>query len=262
MEFGKRLLPQVVDHHARTDPGRIYASIPRSTTDLKQGFQDVTMVSLAAMVNRIARWLEQSIGVGGLDTLAYIGPADIRYAVVFLGAVKAGYKALFISPRNQPSQNESMLRRSGCKAFFYAQEMAVVATSLGQAVPDLVVMSIPALSELLDTPLDTEHYAYDKTFEQARDEPCLVLHSSGSTGDPKLVTMTHGTFSVTDNDRNMPVPEGRAMQNAAQFNFEGGAKFYSCFPPYHVSTCEPAALCERRESTNTGFAVGRSPCLH
>jgi len=54
------------------------------------------------------------------------------------------------------------------------------------------------------------------------------------TGSPKLVTMTHGTFSVTDNDRNMPVPEGRRAQNAAQFNFEDGGRFFSCFPPYHV----------------------------
>lgn len=55
------------------------------------------------------------------------------------------------------------------------------------------------------------------------------------SGDPKLITMTHGTFSCTDNDRNMPVPDGRSAQNAAQFNFQQGGKFYSCFPPYHVS---------------------------
>lgn len=46
--------------------------------------------------------------------------------------------------------------------------------------------------------------------------------------------MTHGTFSVTDNDRFMPTPQGRKPQNGAQFNFEGGGRFYSCFPPYHV----------------------------
>lgn len=63
-------------------------------------------------------------------------------------------------------------------------------------------------------------------------------------GEPKLVAMTHGTFSCTDNDRYIPVPEGRSPQNAAQFNFEGDGKFYSCFLPYHVSqTAVSVCIC-------------------
>lgn len=93
MAYGRRLLPQVVDHHARTDPSRVYASMPKSATDLSHGFQDVTMAKLAAMVNRLAHWLVDVLGVGSLDAIAYIGPADIRYSVMFLAAVKAGYKA-------------------------------------------------------------------------------------------------------------------------------------------------------------------------
>lgn len=93
VEFGKRLLPQVVDHYAQTEPGRVYASIPKSTTDLSDGFQDITMAKLASIVDRLAWWLESTIGVGTLNTIAYIGPADVRYAVMFLAAVKCRYKA-------------------------------------------------------------------------------------------------------------------------------------------------------------------------
>jgi acyl-coenzyme A synthetase/AMP-(fatty) acid ligase len=143
-------------------------------------------------------------------------------------------QTLFISPRNQLAQNERMLKRSNCKALFFAGEMLPIAEALKNADPDMIYQSIATLAELLETPSATPHYPYDKTFDEAENEPCLILHSSGSTGDPKLVTMTHGTFAVTDNDRNMPVPEGRKPQNAAQFNFEGGGRFYSCFPPYHV----------------------------
>lgn len=96
-----------------------------------------------------------------------------------------------------------------------------------------------------------QSFAYSKTFAEAQKDPIIVFHSSGSTGktpaftvydllilvgNPKLVTMTHGTFSVTDNDRYMPTPEGRKPQNGAQFNFEVGGRFISCFPPYHVSS--------------------------
>lgn len=98
-EFGKRLLPEVVDHYARTTPGRVYASIPRSTTDLDHGFLDVTMSKLAAVVNHLSYWVKDAIGVGTLDAIAYLGPPDIRYAAIFLAGVKCGYKesnSLFI----------------------------------------------------------------------------------------------------------------------------------------------------------------------
>ncbi|ROW14767.1 hypothetical protein VPNG_03833 [Cytospora leucostoma] len=236
MEFGRRTLPQVVDYYAQTDPSRVYASIPKSTADLSNGFRDITMTKLAALVNRLAWWLEGILGVGNLDAIAYIGPADIRYAAIFLAAVKCRYKVLFISPRNHVVQNGNMIVRSGCRALFYAEELAPVAEALrARQLPGVVIESVPSLEELLLTPEDTKLYPYDKSFDEARDEPCLILHSSGSTGDPKLVTMTHGTFACTDNDRNVPVPEGRRAQNAAQFNFEGGGRFYSCFPPYHLA---------------------------
>ena len=92
MEFGKRLLPQVVDNYALNQPNRIYASIPKSGTNLSDGFQDITMAKLAAVVNLLAWWIDGTLGMGHLTAIAYIGPADIRYATVFLAAVKCGYK--------------------------------------------------------------------------------------------------------------------------------------------------------------------------
>ncbi|KAF2998695.1 putative secondary metabolism biosynthetic enzyme [Neopestalotiopsis sp. 37M] len=145
---------------------------------------------------------------------------------------------LFISPRNTTSQNKSMLDESKCKALFYGYEVAAAVGLSDHGGTDALhasMICVPSLEDLLQVPQDTKLYPYLKTFEAARDEPCLILHSSGSTRNPKLVTMTHGTFAVTDNDRNMPVPENRKPQNASLFNFEGGGRFYSCFPPYHLA---------------------------
>ncbi|ROV87578.1 hypothetical protein VMCG_10605 [Cytospora schulzeri] len=170
MEFGQRLLPRVVDHYTQTHPSRVYATIPASATDLSNGFRDVTMAKLAAI-------LEGILGVGHLNAIAYIGPADIRYAAMFLAAVQCGYK------------NEGLVIRSECRALFYSEEMGMVSEALSSSqLPGVVMKTVPSLDELLPTPEDTAHYRYEKTFDEARDEPCLILHSSGSTGDPKLVT--------------------------------------------------------------------------
>lgn len=90
--YGSRLLPRVVDALARSNPKRIYASFPLST-DFSNGFRDVTMFELANAVNKFAYWLEQNIGASTVfETLAYMGPSDLRYAIVFLATVKCGYK--------------------------------------------------------------------------------------------------------------------------------------------------------------------------
>ena len=45
-KYGSRLLPDVVDALAKSNPDRVYATIPRSA-DVEQGFYDVTMLEIA-----------------------------------------------------------------------------------------------------------------------------------------------------------------------------------------------------------------------
>ena len=91
-EYGKRLLPQVVDEIARSGPDRIYASFPLSV-DLSKGFHDVTFRNMAQAANHLAWWLEAHFGRStNSETVAYMGVPDLRTAVFFLAAVKCGYK--------------------------------------------------------------------------------------------------------------------------------------------------------------------------
>lgn len=90
--YGSRLLPQVVDELARSNPNRIYATLPLSS-DLALGFLDVTMLQISQAVNKCAYWLEHTIGrSSAFETLSYMGLPDLRYAIIFLAAVKCGYK--------------------------------------------------------------------------------------------------------------------------------------------------------------------------
>ena len=90
--YGSRLLPQVVDQLSHSDPTRVYATFPLSS-DLSRGFRDVTMFETAQAVNKLAWWIEMNLGRSTVfETIAYIGPSDLRYAIVFLAAVKCGYK--------------------------------------------------------------------------------------------------------------------------------------------------------------------------
>jgi acyl-coenzyme A synthetase/AMP-(fatty) acid ligase len=90
----KDILVNIVDFTARKAPRVLYAEFPILPTSYEPGFRKITYGDLANAVNGVAWWLEKLLGKGrNFETLAYVGPNDMRYNVMVLGAVKAGYKA-------------------------------------------------------------------------------------------------------------------------------------------------------------------------
>ncbi|KAL9601175.1 MAG: hypothetical protein Q9179_002956, partial [Wetmoreana sp. 5 TL-2023] len=86
------LIPHLVDKRAALSPESIYAEYPLSAHSYDQGYRKITFANLANAVNGVAWWLLQNLGTGqNYEPLAYIGPNDIRYPAVILGAAKAGY---------------------------------------------------------------------------------------------------------------------------------------------------------------------------
>ena len=57
------------------------------------GYRKISYRDLANAVNGAARWLQRMLGPGqDFETLAYMGPNELRSPALILGAVKAGYK--------------------------------------------------------------------------------------------------------------------------------------------------------------------------
>jgi len=95
--WGRRLLPSLIDDIAKESPGRVYSSYPR-TSNLKDGFLDVTYSDFARSINRTAGWIEGTFGKSTTsDTLTYIGVPDMRYYILCNAAVKVGYKVSWLS---------------------------------------------------------------------------------------------------------------------------------------------------------------------
>ena len=140
-DYGRRLIPNIIDERARSDPERpvysipissadgprdlddisgrgIVYSVPVSSDDLSRGFRDISARDYANAVNRVAWWLESQLGKGpSFPTIGYIGPRtlsrekregicaspakvqldDLRYGLLVLGCIKAGYKVLSLN---------------------------------------------------------------------------------------------------------------------------------------------------------------------
>ena len=94
LELGKRLIPTIIDNHAKYHPDKIYAHIPEDPEILSKGFQKVTYAMLANAINKAARWLEDQLGPsdGTFETAAYVGPKDLVYPILVVAAMKCGRK--------------------------------------------------------------------------------------------------------------------------------------------------------------------------
>lgn len=90
--YGSRLMPVIVDETAEKQPNLTYASVPL-TTNISDGFKSVTFSDIASAINHVAGWIDRTLGQSkNFATIAYMGLGDLRYVVVFLAAVKCGYK--------------------------------------------------------------------------------------------------------------------------------------------------------------------------
>ncbi|KAI9818373.1 MAG: putative NRPS-like protein biosynthetic cluster [Pycnora praestabilis] len=230
--IGERLAPQVVDAIATSRPDTVWASV--AYPDISQGFRDVTFKELAHAVDYMAWKIIEEIGRSkSFETIAYMGVSDIRYAAITLASIKCGYKILLSSVRNSESGNLSLLDELDCTKFFCSAEFTSKITSLKDGKPGLEVFTIPSFDEMLEGL--RKPYGYEKTYTEARMDPVVICHTSGSTGAPKPIVLVNGYLAAYDAHKKLPEIDGRRNLNYASFGWETRGRFHSAFPPFHVA---------------------------
>lgn len=90
---------------------------------------------------------------------------------------------------------------------------------------------VPELKELLDES-PVEIYPYAKSFEEAQMDPCLVLHTTGSTGLPKPITWKVGILSTYEAWRTIPHVDGYVPTTEI---YQQSKRAYTSLPLYHTS---------------------------
>lgn len=151
------------------------------------------------------------------------------------------------------------MNATGSNKVLYAAELSPWTKPLQTMAPSAKFEAVPFFQEMLDGDGSTAPYPYGKNFDEARNDPIIVLHSSGSTGKmgtgpylrdvksawltiyfqkglPKPITITHGSVAAHDNDHNIPAPPGREKQDTTVFTLEGeNRRMYLVLPFFHVS---------------------------
>ena len=95
---------------------------------------------------------------------------------------------------------------------------------------DMRHFNVEGLTEFLRGDF-TERYEYKKTFEEAAQDPFIIVHTSGSTGLPKPITLYHGGVATIDNQHLIPSLDGFDAQIKIS---EGPVRVFTSLPPFHV----------------------------
>ncbi|KAK1596905.1 thioester reductase domain-containing protein [Colletotrichum navitas] len=233
-QFGKRLIPQIIDETARSEPNRELLSVPRSS-DPRDGWEPITFRQIANAVNRVARIVIEKCGTpepGSFPTLTYIGPGDVRYLIVTVACIKAGYKALLTSPRNSFEGHMNLFEKTDCHVIFFDPSFEDVVQPLLEERPMHAVEVTSADGWLSDD--EVPHFPYDKTFDEAKYDPVVVLHSSGSTGLPKPLVARVGMMAIADAFRD--VGAFRGSENALR-SVMSGSRIFLPMPLFHAAGC-------------------------
>ncbi|KAJ5734324.1 NRPS-like enzyme [Penicillium malachiteum] len=74
-------------------------------------------------------------------------------------------------------------------------------------------------------------YPHDAKFADVEDLLVIIIHSSGTTGNPKPIMITHGYLATMENLQNIPLPPGR--QSSLLSHSRRGELRFHCTPMFH-----------------------------
>ena len=135
---------------------------------------------------------------------------------------------LFLSPRNNLEGHVNVIDGVDCQIFLSAQGTYTDHILSQRPMRRYIAPELEALLE--DYPVDS--YPYEKTFREACLDPCLVLHTTGSTGLPKPITWKVGILSTYEAWRTIPHVNGYVPNTEI---YQQSRRAYTSMPLYHTS---------------------------
>ncbi|KAI0185904.1 putative NRPS-like enzyme [Xylaria flabelliformis] len=217
-EFGELVvIDDIIWHRAIDNPPTPILAYPKRA-DSAGEYEKFTGQQLNRFVDGAVKYfLACGLKQNTHEVVGILAPSNLDFVVTFFALSRLGYTVLCLSLRIPDVAIGELLKQAQCHIIIRAGSPSIVANiEVARQGWHLNDMSIPSREHY-----DRKDLLNDKPFVRAyvatqeRDRVALIMHSSGSTGLPKIVALTH---------RNVLT---HAVQGAGMDNF-------ASLPLYHM----------------------------
>jgi acyl-CoA synthetase (AMP-forming)/AMP-acid ligase II len=214
-------LIHVLEWRAAVHPGAIALS--------DQQGAELTYAGLAAAVDRSAAGFAAA-GIAPGDVVPVIARNQAGWVTAMLGLIRAGALPAAVNWRLAAPEVAALLRLAGPAAILADADCAALArqaaAGLDRPVPILdLVGQPPAADGALPAADGARLVPPERPVSRLRpSEPAILVHTSGTTGRPKLVPLTHQQLITAVVFMKLEVPEAVP-----------GARHLSALPLFHVA---------------------------
>jgi len=210
-------LADIVRHHAAQRP---HALAIHYLSDGRQW----TFAELDSESNRVAQRLKTA-GVGPQHRVAYLDKNGPEYFTFLFGGAKLNAASVAVNWRLAPAEMQYILDNSEAKVLLIGAEfLGHLAQMKLEHVRELVVVGDPG-----DSGFPTYEQwlvgavAEDPMIPCAQSDTCYQLYTSGTTGLPKGVELTHANFL------------GSLSEGFAALGFDASSVNLVCMPLFHIA---------------------------
>lgn len=183
------VLVTAIEQKVKWTPNETYLRYPTPNWEV-DGYKTFTYGQYGDSINKVAYWLDAQLGKATEnDTVVYLGPNDLRYAILWPAVIKTGRKLLVPDGRVTDEGLKTLLDDVKAKVWISAEDDPNgPPVSLPKSLKQIV---LPTVDWCL-TAHEHVNYPYEKTWDEAKWEEILIIHTSGTTGLPKPIYHTNG----------------------------------------------------------------------
>ncbi len=156
----------------------------------------ITYREFDAITDRIACGLDR-LGIGPGDHVAVLHPNSSQTLLAFFAIIKAGGVVVPINPLYTPREVTYLLNNSESRLLIAQEEYSSLADQIKGDVPRLNRIVLRRRTETVEAAVAALSGAnLDPVKERpfSSDDPAIMFYTSGTTGSPKGVVLTHGNF--------------------------------------------------------------------
>lgn len=210
-----RTITYHVDQRAEETPGKIYVSAPEPRLDLTYGQLRSDSIAFGKYLMKLG--LEKG------DKVSFMMGNGYQTTKIFLGTMYAGFVVAPLNLMAQPSQLEYVLTHSDTKIVFYTadqeERLAAAVKAVGRDIRLVKIDNdVPSI-----IPEGEDLSGFDMP-DVSEEDPALLLYTSGTTGVPKGVILSHknmvagGEYTAMAHEL---TPEDRALCSLPLYHING-----------------------------------------